>query len=233
MEKILQDGLEALGLTMDEGALARFNTYHEYLGERNKVMNLTAISGVEDTARLHFLDCAALLGAADFSGARVVDVGSGAGFPGLPLKIIKPEIRLTLLDSQKKRVDFLTEVCQRLGFDDVACIHVRAEEAPAELRESFDIAVSRAVARLSMLCELCLPFVRPGGLFLAMKGPDFARELDEAARAIALLGGEAQDTFSYVIPGTDIRHSAAIVKKTQSTPRGYPRRFAKIQKTPL
>ncbi|HHU22558.1 MAG TPA: 16S rRNA (guanine(527)-N(7))-methyltransferase RsmG [Clostridiales bacterium] len=233
MEKILRDGFEELGLTFTGEALARFNAYYEYLDQRNRVMNLTAITRKEDTARLHFLDCAALLKAADFSGARVVDVGTGAGFPGLPLKIISPDISLTLLDSQKKRVDFLTETCEKLGFRDVVCLHARAEEAAAEMRETFDIAVSRAVARLNILCELCMPFVRPGGLFLAMKGPDFSQELSEAEHAISVLGGKTLDIFSYTIPGTNIVHSVALIKKVQSTPDRYPRRFARIQKSPL
>jgi 16S rRNA (guanine527-N7)-methyltransferase len=233
METILRDGFRELGLTLTEEALARFIAYYEHLDQRNKVMNLTAITGEEDTARLHFLDCAALLKAADFSGARVVDVGTGAGFPGLPLKIVSPDISLTLLDSQKKRVDFLVETCEKLGFGDVVCIHARAEEAHAEMRETFDIAVSRAVARLNILCELCMPFVRPGGLFLAMKGPDVSQELSEAERAISILGGKTFDVFSYSIPGTDIEHSVVVIKKVQSTPEKYPRRFARIQKSPL
>ena len=233
MEEILRDGFRELDIPLTEEALARFGCYYEYLDQRNKVMNLTAITGEEDTARLHFLDCAALLKAADFAGARVVDVGTGAGFPGLPLKIISPDISLTLLDSQRKRVDFLKEVCERLGFDDVECIHVRAEEAQAEMRETFDIAVSRAVARLNMLCELCMPFVRLGGFFLAMKGPEVSQELSEAERAISILGGQTLDVFRYTIPGTDIEHSVVVIKKVQSTPEKYPRRFARIQKSPL
>ena len=158
MEQILRDGFAALGLPLSEAALERYRAYYTFLAERSQVMNLTAIHGEEDTARLHFLDCAALLSMADFAGARVIDVGSGAGFPGLPLKIAQPEMELTLLDSLAKRVQFLSETCALLGLDDVVCLHARAEEAP-QLRETFDAAVSRAVAKLSVLSELCLPFV--------------------------------------------------------------------------
>lgn len=232
MREILCAGFAELGIHVDEQAAARFESYFDYLSERNKVMNLTAITGMEDVARLHFLDSAALLRFADMENKTVIDVGTGAGFPGLPLKIAEPSIELTLLDSLQKRVDFLSETCEKLALMDVACIHARAEEAEA-LREQFDFAVSRAVARLNVLCELCLPFVRPGGAFLAMKGPDPEAEIAEARRAVAELGGVFGETCTYMIPGTEICHSVVVVKKTKITPAKYPRRFAKIQKSPL
>ena len=232
MEEILYSGFAALGIPADARAAERFVRYFQILSEKNKVMNLTAITELEDVARLHFLDSVALLQSVDLSGSRVIDVGTGAGFPGLPLKIAEPTIRLTLLDSLRKRVDFLSETCAALELEDVECLHARAEEAPG-LREQFDFAVSRAVARLNVLCELCLPFVRPGGSFLALKGPDPREEMDEARRAVAELGGEFGETLRYGIPGTDIQHTVVVVKKTKSTPAKYPRRFAKIQKSPL
>ena len=167
MEAILREGLEALSLPT-EGIPALLR-YWELLAEKNKVMNLTAITDPAEAARLHFLDSAALLALADLRGKRVVDVGTGAGFPGLPLKILEPSIQLTLLDAQRKRVDFLREVCEDLGLEDVECVHGRAEEFAQQRRESFDFAVSRAVAALPVLTELCLPLVKPGGQFLAMK----------------------------------------------------------------
>ena len=233
IKDILKDGFSGLGLSADETALQGYEVFYKHLVERNKVMNLTAITGEDETARLHFLDCAALLLAADFKDARVIDVGTGAGFPGIPLRISEPDMELTLLDSLGKRVDFLKECCSLLGFDNIACIHARAEEAPAEFRESFDIAVSRAVAKLSILCELCIPFVRVGGMFIAMKGPDPADEIQEAESAISLLGCEFSGVFKYRVPGTDIAHTAVLVKKVKNTPEKYPRRFAKIQKNPL
>lgn len=233
LEDTLAAGFAALGVTPDSGAAARYRIYFEHLEKMNAVMNLTAISGEEDVARLHFLDCAALLGMVDFRGRRVIDVGTGAGFPGLALKIACPDMELTLLDSLDKRIGFLRDTCALLGFDDVRCIHARAEEAPAELHAGFDIACSRAVARLNLLCELCLPLVKKGGVFIAMKGPDCADELNAAKRAIKLLGGEVEDVKKYLVPGTDATHSAIIIRKTADTPAKYPRRWAQIKKQPL
>ena len=233
MKDILIKGFSELGLEADEKALERFEAYFEYLEEKNKVMNLTAISGREDVARLHFLDCAALLNAADFGGKKVIDVGTGAGFPGMVLKILKPDIELTLLDSLNKRIDFLSETCEKLGLEGVSCIHARAEEAPADFRGAFDIATSRAVARLNTLCELCLPLVKVGGVFVAMKGPDCSEELQEAQNAIKLLGAELKSCESYKIPKTDIVHTAVIIQKTKPTHPKYPRKWAQIKKQPL
>ena len=231
MEQRLQSGLAALNLPA-EGipALVR---YGDLLIETNKVMNLTAITDPEDVATLHFLDSAALLTLESFSGKSVVDVGTGAGFPGLPLKILEPAIHLTLLDSLGKRVQFLERVCQELGLADVACVHGRAEEFAAAHRESFDLAVSRAVAALPVLCELCLPLVRPGGKFLAMKSVDSDQELESARHAIETLGGAVSGVRDYAIPGTEVRHRLILVKKVKKTPEKYPRMFAKIKKNPL
>ena len=233
MEEILKSGFEELGLALPEGAAARFEAYYRLLEEGNAVMDLTAISGEEATARLHFLDCCALLGMADFSGARVIDVGSGAGFPGLPLKIAEPGAGVTLLDSLRKRADFTAGCIERLGLDGAESLCLRAEEAPAALRESFDIAVSRAVARLNLLCELCLPFVRVGGVFLAMKGPDCGEEAAEAANAAGQLGARVREIRRYRVPGTDASHAVVIIDKLRPTPPQFPRRWARIQKKPL
>ena len=233
LEDILKEGFSQMGISADEKTLERYRIYYEYLEEKNKVMNLTAISGEEDVARLHFLDCAALLNTAELRGKSIIDVGTGAGFPGLALKIACPDMKLTLLDSLDKRVNFLRNTCAKLGFTDVECLHARAEEAPKELRESFDIASSRAVARLNLLCELCLPFVKTGGEFIAMKGPDVTEELNEAKKGIALLGGRVEKCVSCVIPGTDITHSLIVIRKLKPTPPKYPRRWAQIKKQPL
>lgn len=236
MDEILRSGLPLLGVSYDDTALERLRIYYDTLTEKNKVINLTAISGPEDTARLHFLDCAALLGCADFRGKAVIDVGTGAGFPGMVLKILEPSIDLTLLDSLQKRVDFLSDVCAALGFDDVKCVHGRAEEfaaAGSAGRENFDIAVSRAVARLNLLSELCLPAVKPGGLFISMKGPDAPAEMREAENAVRTLGGRFRESFGYAVPGTDVGRCAVIIEKAAPSPAKYPRRFAKMQKQPL
>lgn len=231
MEQLLREGLSALGLPED--GVPALMRYAELLVEKNKVMNLTAITEPSDIATLHFLDSAALLTLADFRDKTVADVGTGAGFPGLPLKIVEPSIRLTLLDSLNKRIDFLGEVCTDLGLSDVACVHGRAEEFAAEHREGFDIVTSRAVANLRMLCELCLPLVKVGGHFLAMKSVDSDEELAQARGAIAALGAVAERQADYTIPGTDVRHRLIILKKVKKTEKKYPRTFAKIKKNPL
>lgn len=231
IEPILREGLAALSLPA--GGIPALVRYAELLAEKNKVMNLTAITDPDDVARLHFLDSAALLALADFRGKSVVDVGTGAGFPGLPLRILESSIKLTLLDAQRKRVDFLREACDELGLADVACVHGRAEEFAAEHRESFDLAVSRAVAALPVLAELCLPLVKTGGAFLAMKAVDSNEELNAAARAVQLLGGKLEKPLDYAIPGTEIRHRLVIITKIAETQKKYPRTFAKIKKNPL
>ena len=231
MEQLLQDGLTKLGLPT--GGIPALMRYAELLVEKNKVMNLTAITEPADIAALHFLDSAALLTLADFRGKTVADVGTGAGFPGLPLRIVEPSIRLTLLDAQNKRIEFLKEVCEDLGLHDVECVHQRAEEFAADRRESFDLVTSRAVAALPLLCELCLPLVKVGGYFVAMKSVDTGAELDAAAHAIEVLGGAVERVADYDIPGTEVRHRAILIKKMRETGKKYPRPFAKIKKAPL
>ena len=219
METHLRKGLAELELGDDAApSLLRFG---ELLLEKNKVMNLTAITDPEDVASLHFLDSAALLTLADLKDKTVVDVGTGAGFPGMPLKILEPSIRMTLLDSLGKRITFLQEVCNELGLQNVQCVHARAEEFAAEHRQSFDFAVSRAVANLSVLCELCLPLVKSD------------EELESAKKAIKTLGGQVERTADYQIPGTEVVHRVIFIKKIAETPKKYPRPFAKIKKNPL
>lgn len=233
MEEILTSGFAALGIPLTKEALAGYRQYYTALEAGNRVMNLTAITGEAEAARLHFLDCAALLAAADVRGKSVIDVGTGAGFPGLVLKIAEPGIRLTLLDSLGKRVRFLEDTVAALGLDGVETVLSRAEEAPEALREQFDIATARAVTRLDLLSELCLPFVKVGGAFLAMKGPDPEEELEAARPAVQALGGTVREVFRYTVPGTDVGHSVVIIEKTAPTPEKYPRRWAKMQKEPI
>ena len=231
MEQLLRDGLTTLGLPT--GGIPALIRYADLLVERNKVMNLTAITEPADIAALHFLDSAALLTLADWKGKTVADIGTGAGFPGLPLRIVDPSIRLTLLDAQNKRVEFLKEVCGELGLADVECVHARAEEFAADHREGFDLVTSRAVAALPLLCELCLPLVKVGGYFAAMKSVDADAELASAAHAIEVLGGAVDHVTDYAIPGTEVHHRVIFIKKCRETRKKYPRAFAKIKKNPL
>lgn len=232
MKQALLSGLPVLGRTLDDSQLDAFCNFGTALLEKNQVMNLTAITEPSAVARLHFLDCMALLDFADFSEKTVIDVGCGAGFPGVPLKIAEPTIRLTLLDSLKKRVDWLAETLPTLGIQ-AECVSARAEEYAASHRESYDIAVSRAVARLNVLSELCLPLVTVGGTFIAMKSVDSDEEISQAAHAVSLLGGKVEKIIDYPIPGTDTVHRAVVIQKIKATPKQYPRRFAKIKQAPL
>lgn len=228
MEQTLREECARLGLKLTQEQLALLCRFGEALLEKNKVMNLTAITDPTAVARLHFADCLALLRAVDFREKSVIDVGCGAGFPGVPLKIGEPSIRLTLLDSLQKRVNWLRETLEGMGVQ-TQCVAARAEEYGE--REQYDIAVSRAVARLNVLAELCLPFVKVDGRFLAMKAAAAEEELSEAKRAVKLLGGELERVWDYEIDGACRR--VLIFRKTRPTPAQYPRRFAKIKQQPL
>ncbi len=235
--EILRQGFQEYGLTerIDPYAAQSLDRYCQLLLEKNQVMNLTAIRDPEDAARLHMLDCAAMLNYCDFQNKTLIDVGTGAGFPGMVLKMLVPSLEVTLLDSLNKRLDWLEEICGTLSLQGVRTVHARAEEQgrAAGFRESFDLAAARAVAKLRALCELCLPFVKIGGCFLAMKGVDSGEELEDASRAIRLLGGTVREIRDYLIPGTQVVHRAVFIEKISPTPEQYPRRWATIQKKPL
>lgn len=197
-------------------------------------MNLTAIRDEDGVAALHMLDCAALLDlpGADFTGKRLIDVGTGAGFPGMVLKILVPSLEVTLLDSLQKRLVWLEETASALGLGGISTLHARAEEQSRrpDCRDSFDFAAARAVAELRVLAELCLPFVKVGGLFLAMKGVDSGAELAAAAPVLEQLGGRVETVWDYTIPGPEVRHRLIAVRKVSPTPEAYPRKWARIQK---
>ena len=231
MKDILVRGLAELQL--DTSRAEALEAFARAMLQKNEVMNLTRITEETAVAQLHLLDSAVLLTLADFKGKRVCDVGTGAGFPGMPLRILEDDLDLVLLDSLDKRIAWLREMCDSMGLQRIDCVHARAEEFAAAERERFDIVTSRAVANLRMLSELCLPLVRVGGLFLAMKSVESDAELHEAEAAIRRLGGTLKKTVDYTIPTSDVTHRLLIIEKTAPTPKGYPRAFAKIKKSPL
>lgn len=237
MEQMISAGLGALGLTgrIPADAPTQLAQYGRLLLEKNQVMNLTAIREPEGVVQLHFLDCAALLNFCSLEGKSLIDVGTGAGFPGMVLKILTPTLEVTLLDSLNKRVDWLKEAAQILGLEGIHTVHARAEEQAQVKgwRDSFDFAAARAVADLRILSELCLPYVKVGGHFLAMKSTSSGQELDSSAHAVKLLGGRVKDVKDYTIPGTDAAHRLISIEKLAPTLKGYPRRWAKMQKEPL
>ena len=219
MRELLLQGLSELGL--DTSRVETLERFSSLLLKKNEVMNLTAITEPDAVAQLHL------------KGKTVVDVGTGAGFPGMPLRILEDDFDLTLLDSLGKRVHWLSEVCDTLHLTRVSCVHARAEEFAAQHREQFDVATSRAVAQLSVLSELCLPLVKVGGQFIAMKSVDTEDEIAAAKSAIKTLGGHIVKVEDYTIPTSDVVHRLVIVEKVSPTPRAYPRAFAKIKKAPL
>lgn len=236
MRDILKNGLEKLGLDSGDAVLEQFEHYYTQLIAYNQKVNLTAITEPDEVAVKHFLDSVSLLDVLEIPyGARVIDVGTGAGFPGLPLKIVRGDIRLTLLDSLKKRVVFLEMCAQKLGLEGVECIHGRAEEFGKQegYRQQYDLAVSRAVANLATLCEYCLPFVRVGGTFAALKGPAAQAELEDAKNAIETLGGGNPCINLAHIADADLAHSIVLVDKIVPTPPKYPRSGNKPLNKPL
>lgn len=233
MKDILQHGSRELGVPLDEKQINQLEKYSRLLLEWNEKMNLTAIRDEEGIAVKHFLDSLTALTTGYVKG-KVIDVGTGAGFPGLVLKIAKPEISLTLLDSLNKRISFLKEVSSALELNDVEFVHSRAEDgARGILRAGFDTVVSRAVANMTVLSELCLPYLKTGGRFLALKGPLADEELENAKRAVHILGGEVEKVEKVKIPYSDLSHKIIIVKKVRQTPLQYPRKAGIPTKTPL
>ena len=230
MYDALHAGLPLLGLDLTEDTQKKLCAFGQAVVEQNKVMNLTAITEPEQVAKLHLLDSLTLLKAADLSQKKMIDVGCGAGFPGVPVKIACPEVKLTLLDSLGKRMAWLEQILPALGVE-AECVTARAEEAVATRREQYDIATSRAVARLNILLELTAPFVKVGGLVLAMKGAAAAEELAEAKSAISKLGLKLEKVVRF--PIEDTAHSVIVLRKVSPTPAKYPRRYAKIKQSPL
>ena len=230
MKTALNEGLPKLGLQLNEAAVDRLCDFGNAVIEQNKVMNLTAITDPVQVARLHLLDSISLLTLENLKGKKVIDVGCGAGFPGVPLKIACPELQLTLLDSLGKRMSWLEQTLPGLGVD-ATCVTARAEEFVSCCRESYDVATSRAVARLNVLLELTAPYVKVGGLVLAMKGTAAQEELDEAKNAVKHLGLKVEQVAQFPVDGT--AHTVIVLRKVKPTPAQYPRRYAKIKQNPL
>ena len=227
----LKAGLPQLGLELSDGICTQLCDFGRAMVKQNEVMNLTAITEPAQVAKLHLLDSLTVLRAADLRGKTLIDVGCGAGFPGVPLAIACPDASVTLLDSLAKRMNWLETVLPQLGVENAECITARAEEAVATRRESYDYATSRAVARLNMLLELTAPYVKVGGAVLAMKGSAAREELEEAKSAISKLGLKLEQVREFPVDGA--MHAVIVLRKISPTPAKYPRRFAKIKQNPL
>ena len=230
MLETLKAGLPRLGLTLTDAQVQTLCDFGNAVIRQNEVMNLTAITEPTQVAKLHLLDSLTVLTTGDFAGKTLIDVGCGAGFPGVPLAIACPELKVTLLDSLGKRVHWLEEILPQLGVQ-AECVTARAEEAVAGRREQYDIATSRAVARLNILLELTAPYVRVGGRVIAMKGTAAREELAECTAAIKKLGLQLEGIREFPIDGTS--HALILLKKIAPTPKQYPRRYAKIKQSPL
>ena len=230
MKKTLCEGLPRLGLELPEAVQDTLCAFGSAVVEQNKVMNLIAITEPDQVAKLHLLDCLSLLTLENLAGKRIIDVGCGAGFPGVPVKIACPGVKLTLLDSLGKRMNWLDAYLPTLGVD-AECVTARAEEAVASRRETYDFATSRAVARLNILLELTAPYVKVGGYVLAMKGSAAREELAEAKNAITKLGLKLEKIVDFQVE--DAIHSVIVLRKVKNTPAPYPRRYAKIKQAPL
>ena len=227
-------GLEKLNLNLSDDQIQQFLSYYEMLIEKNKVMNLTAITEYDEVIEKHFLDSISLCQVYDLSKpVRILDMGTGAGFPGIPLKIAFPEIEITLADSLNKRIKFLDEVVEELGLQKVTTVHARAEELARnkEYRENFDVVVSRAVANLSILGEYCIPFVKEGGCFISYKSGEVEEEVESAKKAIKILGGQIKNIFKFDL--SDQKRSFITIEKIKATPKSYPRKAGTPAKMPL
>ena len=228
--------LKELGVLLTDNQVEQFLIYYEMLVEWNERMNLTAITEYEEVMKKHFVDSLSLIKAYDVSQPKmVIDVGTGAGFPGLALKIAYPNLRVTLLDSLNKRIQFLDAVIERLGLENVETIHGRAEDfaKPDKLREKFDLCVSRAVANLSTLSEYCLPFVKVGGQFISYKSEKIAEEMEAAEKAISVLGGRVVGQVDFKLPDSDIYRNLFMIEKGKATPGKYPRKAGLPGKEPI
>ena len=233
---ILEEGCKELGITLNEIQKKQFTDFYEYLVEKNKVMNLTGITEFQEVLIKHFLDSLACVKAVDMSRIkRIMDLGTGAGFPGVPLKIAFPHLEACLLDSLKKRVNFLEETFQMLKLENITAIHGRAEEYAKnkQYRETYDLCVSRAVSNLATLSEYCLPYVKTGGYFISYKSGTVQEEVEQAQKAVKILGGKIQNVVYFQLPDSEIQRSLVVIEKIKATPGRYPRKAGTPLKEPL
>ena len=233
---LMKEAANEVGLELTEVQYEQFIKYMRLLQEWNEKINLTAITEDEEVVKKHFIDCIKAFKSDKIKNAKtIIDVGTGAGFPGLPIAIMNPNVEVTLLDSLNKRINFLNLVVRELGLKNVKTIHSRAEDGARkpELREKFDIATSRAVANMAVLSEFCMPYVKKGGYFVALKGPSIDEELENGSNAIKILGGELKDIIEISIEETDLKHNIVEVKKIKTCPKTYPRKAGTVNKKPL
>jgi 16S rRNA (guanine527-N7)-methyltransferase len=231
-----EKSLEKLNIHLSEKQMSQFMTYYEMLIETNKVMNLTAITEFDEVIDKHFVDSLSLIQVIDLNQPlKVIDVGTGAGFPGIPLKIAFPELNIVLLDSLNKRINFLNQVIEALGLTEIQTIHGRAEDFGRNplYREQFDLCVSRAVANLSTLSEYCVPFIHIGGSFIPYKSGKVQEELEGSRKAVDILGGEIKECITYELADTDMERSLVVIEKVRQTKKAYPRKAGKPSKEPL
>ena len=236
MENKFENQLKELNIQLDEKQKHQFQRYYELLTEWNKVMNLTGITDYDEVNEKHFVDSLSIVKAVDIENIKtVIDIGTGAGFPGLPLKIVYPQLHVVLLDSLNKRVKFLNTVIEELKLDDIETLHGRAEDYARQTnyREQFDLCVSRAVANLSTLSEYCIPYIRVGGIFISYKSGSIEGELQSSKKAVKILGGVIEKTVKFQLPGTEIGRSFVKIKKEEQTKKKYPRKAGLPSKEPI
>ena len=236
MNNVLTEKVKELSIVLNDKQIQQFEQYYNILVEWNKVMNLTAITEYEEVVEKHFLDSLTIVYAINMEKIEtLIDVGTGAGFPGIPLKIAFPHLKVTLLDSLNKRIKFLNEVIDLLELNDIKAIHGRAEDyaKQVEYREQYDICVSRAVANLATLSEYCLPYVKMDGLFVPYKSGEIDEELKSSEKAVSILGGKVEEVVKFQLPGTDIRRSFVKIHKIKETKKKYPRKAGMPTKEPL
>lgn len=232
--KIMDTACEDVGLEFDEEKYNKFIKYKDILKFWNNKINLTTIVEDEDIIKKHFIDCIEIFKFSPLKDiSNVIDIGTGAGFPGIPMKIVNPKIKVVLLDSLNKRINFLNQVISHIELNDIKCIHGRAEDfsKDTEYREKFDAAVSRAVANLTVLSEFCIPYIKLDGYFVAMKGPSVENEIKESRKAVSILGGKIEDIVK--IENDDFNHNLVVIKKIKRTPNMYPRKAGIVSKKPL